>query len=435
MRICDVTQFYSPFGGGVKRYLTEKRRYVERYTRDEHILIIPGAANSHVQEGRLHTYTVKSPLVSPTTLYRALLNQDAIRQLLRLTRPDVIESGDPYQVAWTVLREAEKLNIPTVGFYHSHFADSYLRVVGKFCGPWVRDAVLARSRDYVVKLYNKFNYTLVAAEKLRNVLGGWGVANVRPVKLGVDTTAFQPGPEDPSIRRRLKIPESAFLLLFVGRLAAEKNIATLLDAFERLRRSGSADYRLLCVGQGPWRDQLLDTREATGGAVSWIPHISHSAELARLYRSCDLAVHPSLNETFGLVPLEAQGCGLPVCGIRGSCLDSNIMAGLELWADENSGRSLAAAIERMQTADRRKLGQIAAEKVRAHYSWKTVLDDLWGHYEELVHGSEYATARLQQAKHESDRAGSARRFRAAETAHARYFDGQGTALGMEENEV
>jgi|GEM_PF-103466 len=384
MKVCDVTQFYSPFGGGVKRYLSEKRRFVQERTDDEHILIIPGAKTQYTREGRLHTYTVASPPISATSRYRALLNQKEVRRLLREVRPDVIESGDPYQVAWTAIGEARALGVPIVGFYHSHFPEAYLRTASRFGGPLVRDAVLAWSRRYVARLYNKFDYTLVCAQRLREVLNQWGVANVRPIKLGVDTNAFQPGPADPNLRARLGIPPDAFFLLYVGRLAGEKNVRVLLDGFERLRRYSRVDYRLVCVGQGPWGEALLETREQTGGALQWIPHIANSAALAQLYRTADLAVHPSVNETFGLVPLEAQACALPVCGIRGSCMDENIMEGLNHWAPRNTPNELAAAIDRMRPLDRGALGRRAAVAVRERYAWPVVLRELWSRYGELV---------------------------------------------------
>jgi alpha-1,6-mannosyltransferase len=384
MIVCDVTQFYSPFGGGVRRYLTEKRRYVQDHTEDEHVLIIPGPENRYERDGRLHTYFIKSPPISRTSRYRALLNQKEVRRILLHVRPDVIESGDPYQVAWTALEAAGVLGVPTVGFYHSHFPDAYLRTAAKFGGPLVREAVLALARRYVKRLYNRFDYTFVCAERLRGVLRDWGVESVCPVKLGVDTQSFSPGMADPRLRLRLGLNEDSILLLYVGRLAGEKNVQTLFSAFERLRRHSWIDYRLLCIGQGPWREQLQETSLATNGAAMWIPNITDSRELARYYRTADLAVHPSINETFGLVPLEEQACGLPVCGIRGSCLDENIMAGLQYWADTNRPAHLAAAIQRMTRADRPVLGKIASKEVRERYAWPVVLGEIWERYRELA---------------------------------------------------
>ena len=75
MKICDLTQFYSPVSGGVKRYLHEKIDYIERHaSRYEHVLIVPGGRTKLKANGRSRVYTIRSPLVSRTAQYRALLN-------------------------------------------------------------------------------------------------------------------------------------------------------------------------------------------------------------------------------------------------------------------------------------------------------------------------------------------------------------------------
>ena len=101
MKICDLTQFYSPVSGGVKRYLHEKVAYLQAHApEDRHVLIIPGGRDELIEEGRARTYTLRSPLISRTSRYRALLRLGAVERILERERPDVIESGDPYQVAW-----------------------------------------------------------------------------------------------------------------------------------------------------------------------------------------------------------------------------------------------------------------------------------------------------------------------------------------------
>ena len=76
-------------------------------------------------------------------------------------RPDIIESGDPYHLAWTALRAGTQLHAPVFGFYHSHFPEAYLRTALKYGGRWLRDAVLSYAEDYIVKLYSQFTATLV----------------------------------------------------------------------------------------------------------------------------------------------------------------------------------------------------------------------------------------------------------------------------------
>ena len=103
MKVCDLTQFYSPLSGGVKRYVHEKIRYIQTTPDDEHVLVIPGARTERVEAERSRIYSIRSPLLSRTSRYRALLNLRAIEEILERERPDLIESGDPYQVAWKAI--------------------------------------------------------------------------------------------------------------------------------------------------------------------------------------------------------------------------------------------------------------------------------------------------------------------------------------------
>ena len=96
MKICDLTQFYSPVSGGVKRYISEKVAWMRRARSDDrHVLIIPGEKTECREDGLARVYTIRAPLVSRTARYRALLNLTAIEEILEKERPDVIESGDP----------------------------------------------------------------------------------------------------------------------------------------------------------------------------------------------------------------------------------------------------------------------------------------------------------------------------------------------------
>jgi alpha-1,6-mannosyltransferase len=107
-------------------------------------------------------------------------------------------------------------------------------------------------------------------------------------------------------------------------------------------------------------------------------------ELARLYRTCDLVVHPSVNETFGLVPVEAQACGRLVAGLRGGNLELNIRAGLDTWAARNTPAGLAGTVRALAAIDRRPLEQAVAKAVREEFSWPKAFDQLWSVYRELL---------------------------------------------------
>jgi alpha-1,6-mannosyltransferase len=385
LKICDLTQFYSPVSGGVKRYLQEKAAYVHSHTEeDRHILIIPGAADGMTEDGRARTYTIKSPLISRTSRYRALLRLEAVERILERERPDVIESGDPYQVAWKAVASGEALGIPVVAFYHSHFPEAYFRSVGKFFGRTATEFVMDLSRRYVRNLYNRFARTMVPSPALGGLLRDWGVENVVNIDLGVNTEVFKPEPDDRAeTRRELGIPEGRILLLYVGRLAAEKNTRVLFEAFEMLCRQEPGRFHLMATGDGSQRG-LLQELQKTTGAVTWHSYCADMRELARYYRAADLFVHPGVQETFGLVALESQACGTPVVGIAGSYMDRIIFNSQQDWAQENSAPALAQAIRESTAANLAQTGPATSRKVRALYSWTNVFDRLFAIYHEVV---------------------------------------------------
>ncbi|HEY5037208.1 MAG TPA: glycosyltransferase [Chthoniobacterales bacterium] len=383
MKVCDLTQFYSPLSGGVKRYVHEKIRFVQSTPNDEHVLVVPGAKTELITAERSRIYSIRSPLLSRTSRYRALLNLRAIEEILERERPDIIESGDPYQVGWKAIGCGQALQIPVVGFYHSHFPEAYLRSSERFLGRSGSELGMDAARRYVRNLYNRFVATLVPSARLGELLTDWGVENVRAVDLGVDAEIFRPEPDDAvATRESLGVPAGRFLLLYVGRLAQEKNTHTLFESFQLLVRREPERYHLLVVGDGLQRGKLRELEERVG-QITWRQYCSEAQELARLYRAADLFVHPGVQETFGLTTLESQACGTPVVGIRGSYMDRIIFGDQKLWARENSPAALAEAIAAMSRENLAELGAAAAHRAREEFSWPQVFARLFCIYREV----------------------------------------------------
>jgi alpha-1,6-mannosyltransferase len=362
----------------------EKIAYISNCSpEDTHVLIVPGPKTEVITNGRSRVYSIRSPLVSRSSRYRALLNLRAIEEILERERPDLIESSDPYQIGWKAIAAGRALRVPVVGFYHSHFPEAYLRGGTKFLGKRGTQRAMKLTRTYVHKLYNRFQVTLVPSETLADLLSDWGVHNVRPVRLGVNTGVFKPVPDDgAATRQSLGVGRGETLLLYAGRLAKEKNTQTLLRAFEVLRQRGHNGFHLLVIGDGPQRSKVQKLQRRVG-KVSWISYCADSFDLARYYRSADLFVHPSIQETFGLVALESQACGTPVVGIRGSYMDRIICHDQRSWAQENSPEALAAAIEDFSARKLSALGKTAAGATERLYSWPRVFEELFCIYREV----------------------------------------------------
>lgn len=383
MVICDLTQFYSPFSGGVRRYVAEKASHLEAGGH-RHVLIIPGEKTERRVEGSRTTYTIESPLVSRTARYRALINLALIEEALEREQPDLIESGDPYQVAWKALASGRALGIPTVGFYHSHFPDAVLRSVAKYFGSISVMMAEEIGRRYVTALYNRFERTLVPSQGLSSLLRHWGLENIETLELGVDTGIFYPDlGRGSAARQKLGWPDGRCILLYVGRLNPDKNVRRLIETFELLHQTDPGRFHLAVVGDGMLRGALHRLRSETD-EVSWIQYCRGAEDLADIYRAADLFVHPGVKETFGLVTLESQACGTPVVGISGSYMDAINFSGLHNWSSADDAVALAEAIRNAAKADPAAAGLSAAQYVAAKYDWQAVFARLFAIYREVI---------------------------------------------------
>jgi alpha-1,6-mannosyltransferase len=225
--------------------------------------------------------------------------------------------------------------------------------------------------------------TLVPSIPLAGLLESWGVRQVSPVRLGVNTNVFRVQPdEDESASPPSSLGRDRTLLLYVGRLAPEKNTTTLFKSFALLARRRPGQFHLLVIGDGPDRTQLRRLRAETE-SITWIPYCTDALELARYYRAADMFVHPGTQETFGLVALESQACGTPVLGIRGSPMDRLIFHEQEMWARENTPEALAVAIEEFSGRDLATLGEEAARQAEREYGWPGVFERLFCIYREV----------------------------------------------------
>jgi alpha-1,6-mannosyltransferase len=306
-----------------------------------------------------------------------LLNLRAVGEIIARERPDIIESSDPYQLGWKLAAISREHRIPAVAFYHSHFSAAYLLPVAERLGTAAASAAMRVAAVYTRSLYNRFAATLVPSPPVAEVLRAWGVRGVRDVDLGVNIDVFRPAAEN-------KTGEGVSLL-YVGRLAAEKNTSTLLAAFSLLAKRKPGAFRMVVVGAGQQR-AALESAVADTGAITWLQYVREPQELARLYQAADLFVHPGTQETFGLAALESQACGTPVVGIRGSAMDRIILHDQSSWATANTPEALADAIEQCCAGELRSLGNTAAAAVAARYSWKRVFDNLLCIYLEVCRG-------------------------------------------------
>jgi alpha-1,6-mannosyltransferase len=201
-------------------------------------------------------------------------------------------------------------------------------------------------------------------------------------ELGVDIGTFTKALDKSLTRVEFDIPNDRIVLLYVGRLAPEKNVKALFQAFDLLSKEAPGRFHLFIVGDGHYRDEVFELRKSIG-ATTWVRYCSDQQRLAKIHRAADLFVHPGVQETFGLVALESQACGTPVVGIHGSYMDRIIFADQSHWAKENTPESLAAAIRAMSHTDLAAAGNEASRRVIQRYSWQKVFDRMFEVYQKI----------------------------------------------------
>jgi alpha-1,6-mannosyltransferase len=359
MKLCDVVQFHSPLSGGVKRYIGDKVRFFARAEdgrAHDHVVVIPSHRDAAGMVGRSRVYEVKSPRLLGSKSYRMLVSGRRLAAIIDRERPDLLEVGDPYRAAWIAVREARRLNIPIVAFYHSDYPRALGRTIRRFAGRVPEAALMRGINGYLRRLYANMDATLVATGRVEWTLTRLGIRRLVRIPLGVDTEAFRPSRDRARLRRALGVGPDRTLLVYVGRLAREKSIDALLEMMDLL----PADrFSLLVMGDGEKRRAVCNAAQRRSN-IMWRPYSEHPARLSSVYAAGDLFVHPSITETFGLVSLEAQACGTRVIPVRNGGVEDTLRGETpRIVAAAPTADALAEAVLRgaalHEDADQRRL--------------------------------------------------------------------------------
>jgi glycosyltransferase involved in cell wall biosynthesis len=200
------------------------------------------------------------------------------------------------------------------------------------------------------------------------------------------------------LRAELGLAASDVLVLYVGRLAWEKNLDALLSAFAQVRQQFENEHgpklKLVFVGDGPL---LNDLRHRAGPDVV-LPGPKSGEDLARWYASADIFAFPSRSETFGNVILEAQASGLPVLAFRYPATEERIQHGRDgLLLTDDGELTVALAALCTNPSARRSL-QVAARETARRQAWEPIFDHLEAEYATLVAAAQARQRRCRQPR-------------------------------------
>jgi alpha-1,6-mannosyltransferase len=373
----DLTQSWSDVGGGVRTYLRHKRRHILDNTPHRHLMIVPGPRDAvEIEEGgRAVTAFIASPKVPGSPHYRFLLRNGAVRSVLAEHRPNLIECQDAYNLPWAAIGHARRSpGTALVAAYMTDFPTVYVdRPFSKWLGKPIGAAAARISYGYCSRLFRRFDAVFALSEnggaaRLRSL----GFPEVDVVPLGVELGQFSPDKRDPRLRRSLNLGDEQPLLIYVGRLDAEKRAQIVVDAFRRLPASRGA--ALMLLGDGPLREQFVGLEAERIFAPGYCRDRS---DLAAWLASADLYVSGMADETFGISIIEAQASGLPVVGVAAGAMVDRVPRGLGLVGKVDDAEVMAMNILEVLDGDRKAIG----ERARNHalqFSWDQSMERLFG---------------------------------------------------------
>lgn len=221
-----------------------------------------------------------------------------LRRAWNARRPDLVHVATEGPLGWSAIRTARRLRLPLVSSFHTNF-HSYGRHYGY---GWLTKRVLAWLR----RLHNRTLRTFVPSEDVLKDLQSAGFQNLRLFSRGVDTGLFGPHQRDDRLRLSWGASPTTPVALYVGRLAAEKNLRLTMEAFKTMQ-TRLPDLRMVLVGDGPERQRIARSFPEVHFAG-----VQTGTDLARHYASADCFLFASLTETFGNVVTEAMASALPV---------------------------------------------------------------------------------------------------------------------------
>ncbi|HTT13384.1 MAG TPA: glycosyltransferase family 1 protein [Burkholderiaceae bacterium] len=300
LRIALVTETYPPEVNGVARTLAQ---VVEGLRARNHELQLlrprQSAADQAGADARFHEVLMRGlPMPRYPALKIGLPAKNALVRLWTTRRPDLVHIATEGPLGWSALQAAKRLRLPVTSDFRTNF-HAYSKHYG---AGWLHKPIML----YLRKFHNATQCTMVPTEALRRSLVEYGFRDVFVVARGVDTRLFDPARRSEALRRSWAVAPDQLVVLYVGRLAPEKNLEALAQAFASLRQR-RADAKLVLVGDGPAARAI---QSLCPDAV--FAGMRAAEDLAAHYASADLFLFPSLTETFGNVTPEAMASGLPV---------------------------------------------------------------------------------------------------------------------------
>ncbi len=303
-----MTNTYLPFIGGVERSV---EIFSSEYLRLGHNVLIVAPTYENVQKTEKNVIRVPAlQKFNGTDFSVQLPVPGLLNSALNDFKPQIVHSQHPFMLGDSALRIAAQYRIPIVYTFHTYYESYTHYVPGN--SPALKRFVIALVTGYA----NLCDHVFAPSTSVASELKKRGVeAQIDIVPTGIEVDQFQKG-DGRLFRKICKIPENAFVIGFVSRIAPEKNVYFLAKAIYQFMQSNDSVH-FIVAGTGPSADDVCKIFE---GDVSLSNRFHYKGlitgqDLVDVYHSMDIFVFASKTETQGLVIAEAMAAGLPVIAL------------------------------------------------------------------------------------------------------------------------
>ncbi len=387
MRIGIFTDTYYPQLNGVA---TSVLMLKEKLTAQGHQVYIFTTTDPEAPRREPRVYRLPSlPFVGDRRM--GMFYHYGLAKMVRRLDLDLIHTNTEFPLGIFGRYMAREMQLPMVHTMHTIYED-YTHYITKFrmLDSLAKTVAKKVSGDFC----NSADHVIVPTEKVKDLMRSYGVTKeITAIPSGIELGRFESGQYSQSaiqeLRQELGISQEAKVLLFVGRIAEEKNISELFYSLRRYLQ----EHRELCfllIGDGPYRSRLEDLAQELdladkiifAGARPW-------DEIGKYYQAGDVFVNASQSEAQGLTYIEAMASGLPVIAKADRCLEGILEDGVNGFAFSDEA-GLVGALEQVlaDAGTREKLAQ-GALKTASRFSADGFAQQVAGVYEQLLNSKPY----------------------------------------------
>lgn len=368
MRVAIVTESFLPHVNGVTNSVLRILEYLQS-TNHQALVIAPSAEdmpNTYAGHPVRSAYALALQNILPVGMPMGL-PQKRLEHLIDGFAPDVIHLASPFALGNYAAKIGKKLGIPTLSVYQTD--------LGGFAKQYGFGGAEKTLQKILYRIHAQTDRTLAPSTSACLDLHLADVPNVYLWRRGVNGELFNPSKRNRTLRDQWRNQDQAKLIVgFVGRLAQEKRVSDLAAI------ANDPNLQLVIVGDGPHRNKL---EQQLPNAI--FLGFKSGEELAEIYASFDLFIHPGPRETFCQAVQEALASGVP-CVVPKTGGPADLVANgrtgyVVNTSDENELRKI---IQLHHEREDRKQMRIAARDSVSSRTWNSINQELINHYQELI---------------------------------------------------